>query len=235
MINCIAVDDEPLALKLLEDNISKVPYLKLMAQCSDAFEATKALQENVIDLMFSDIQMPGLSGLEFIKTLPHKPMIIFLTAYRQYALDAYDLDVIDYLIKPVSLERFVKACNKAKELFDLRSSKVAIANNPSKEFFFQHVEYSLVKIMFNEIAWIEGLRDYVKIHLKNTKKPLVTRGTIKTIEAELPPSKLIRIHKSYIVSIDSITAIRKNSVFLNDIELPVGETYRNILDKLVSK
>ena len=235
MINCIAIDDEPLALKLLEDNISKVAYLKLVAQCSDAFEATKALQENVVDLMFIDIQMPGLSGLEFVRTLSHKPIIIFLTAYKQYAGDAYDLDVVDYLVKPASLERFIKACNKAKELFDLRNSKTSIANNPSREFFFQHVDYSLVKIMFNDIAWIEGLRDYIKIHLKNTKKPLVARSTIKAIEAELPPSKLIRIHKSYIVSIDSITAIRKNSVFLNDIELPVGETYRNILDKLVSK
>jgi two-component SAPR family response regulator len=123
MLNCIAVDDEPLALKLLEDNISKVSYLKLVAQCSDAFEATNALQENTVDLMFIDIQMPGLSGLQFVKTLAHKPMVIFLTAYRQYALDAYDLDVIDYLVKPVSLERFMKACNKAKDLYDLRNSK----------------------------------------------------------------------------------------------------------------
>jgi two-component system LytT family response regulator len=235
MMNCITIDDEPLALKLLEDNISKVAYLKLVAQCSDAFEATKALQKNVVDLMFIDIQMPGLSGLEFVKTLSYKPIIIFLTAYKQYAGDAYDLDVVDYLVKPVSLERFIKACNKAKELFDLRNSKTSIANNPSREFFFQHVDYSLVKIMFNEIAWVEGLRDYIKIHLKNTKKPLVARGGIKPIVAELPPSKFIRIHKSYIVSIDSITAIRKNSVFLNDIELPVGETYRDVIDMLISK
>jgi len=235
MINCIAIDDEPLALKLLEDNIGRVAYLKLVAQCSDAFEATKALQENVVDLMFIDIQMPGLSGLEFVRTLSHKPIIIFLTAYKQYAGDAYDLDVVDYLVKPVSLERFIKACNKAKELFDLRNSKTSVGNNSSREFFFQHVDYSLVKIMFNDIAWIEGLRDYIKIHLKNTKKPLIARGTIKTIEAELPLLKLIRVHKSYIVSIDSITAIRKNSVFLNDIELPVGETYRDVIDKLISK
>src|SRR4051794_40890037 len=187
MMNCIAVDDEPLALKLLEDNISKVAYLKLVAQCGDAFEATKALQENVVDLMFVDIQMPGLSGLEFVKTLSHKPIIIFLTAYKQYALDAYDLDVVDYLVKPVSLERFIKACNKANELFDLRNCKTPIANDPSREFFFQQVDYRLVKITFNDIAWIEGLRDYIKIHLKHTKKPLVARGTIKTIEAELPP------------------------------------------------
>lgn len=238
MLHCIAVDDEPLALQLLEDYISKVPYLKLVAQCSDAFEATKELQENTIDLMIIDIQMPGLSGLQFVKSLAQKPMVIFLTAYKQYALDAYDLDVIDYLVKPVALDRFMRACNKAKELYDLRASKNQVTKNetiPAPEYFFQNVDYTLVKIVFNDIAWIEGLRDYIKIHLKSTTKPLVIRNTIKTIENELPASKFIRIHKSYIVSIDSITAIKKSSVFMKDIELPVGDTYRDVIDKLVSR
>ncbi|HEY1869902.1 MAG TPA: LytTR family DNA-binding domain-containing protein [Chitinophagaceae bacterium] len=234
-MNCIAVDDEPLALKLLEDNISKVPYLKLVAQCGDAFEATKALQENAVDLMFIDIQMPGLSGLQFVKSLAQKPIIIFLTAYKQYALDAFDLDVVDYLVKPVPLDRFMKACNKAKELFDLRNSKKQNENVPAPDYFFQHVDYSMVKIMFNDIEWIEGLRDYIKIHLKSSNKPLVIRSTFKTIEADLPPSKFIRIHKSYIVSLDSITSVRKTSVFIKDLELPVGETYRDVIEKLVSK
>ena len=234
-MNCIAVDDEPLALKLLEDNISKVLYLKLVAQCSDAFEATKALQENAVDLMFIDIQMPGLSGLQLVRTLAQKPIVIFLTAYKQYALDAYDLDVIDYLIKPVALDRFIKACNKAKELYDLKNSKKQTEQTPAPDYFFQHADYSLVKIMFNDIAWIEGLRDYIKIHLKSTGKPLVIRSTIKTIESELPSSKFLRIHKSYIVAIDSITSIRRNSLFIKDMELPVGETYRDVIDKLISK
>ena len=201
MINCIAVDDEPLALKLLEDNISKVPYLNLVAQCNDALEATKALQENTVDLIFIDIQMPGLSGLEFVKSLVQKPMIIFLTAYKQYALQGYDLDVVDYLVKPVPLERFIKACNKAKEIFDLRNAKKESNTTASPEYFFQHVDYSLVKIMFNDIIWVEGLRDYVKIHLKSANRPLVVRKIIKAMEAELPASKFIRIHKSFIVVI----------------------------------
>jgi two-component system, LytTR family, response regulator len=234
MMNCIAVDDEPLALKLLEDNISKVSYLKLVAECSDAFEATKALEEHAVDLMFIDIQMPGLSGLQFVKSLMQKPMVIFLTAYKQYALDGYDLDVVDYLMKPVALDRFMKACNKAKELYDLRTSKKQSKPIAAPEYFFQNVDYSLVKIVFNDITWIEGLRDYIKIHLKSSNKPLVIRSTIKAIEAELPSSRFIRIHKSYIVSIDNITAIRKSCVFIQDTELPVGEKFKEVIDRLVS-
>lgn len=235
MLNCIAVDDEPLALNLLEDNISKVPYLNLVAKCSDAFEATKVMQETTIDLMFIDIQMPGLTGLQFIQSLTQKPMIILLTAYKKYALDSYDLDVVDYLVKPVALDRFMKACNKAKELYELKISKQQIINKPPVDYFFQYVDYSQVKIIFNDIVWIEGLRDYIKIHLKNSNKPLVIRNTLRILEVDLPSSKFIRIHKSYIVSIDSITAIRKNSVFIQDLELPIGETYRDVIDQLTGK
>jgi len=235
MLQCIAVDDEPLALNLLEDNISKLPYLKLVAKCSDAFEATRVLQEHSIDLIFIDIQMPGLTGLQFIKSLAQKPMVIVISAYKQYALDSYDLDVVDYLVKPVALDRFMKACNKAKELHELKSSRNKIENRQPADFFFLNVDYSQVKIMFNDIMWIEGLRDYIKIHLKNTNKPLVIRSAVKAIESELPASKFIRIHKSYIISIDSITAIRKNSVFIKDLELPVGETYRDVISQLTGK
>jgi DNA-binding LytR/AlgR family response regulator len=235
MLNCIAVDDEPLALNLLEDNISKLSYLNLVATCSDAFEATKVLQENKIDLMFIDIQMPGLTGLEFIKSLAKKPMVILLTAYKQYALDSYDLDVVDYLLKPVALDRFMKACNKAKGLYDLKNSKQQLFDKPVVDYFFQYVDYSQLKILFSDIVWIEGLGDYIKIHLKSSNKPLVIRNTIKAMEDDLPSSKFIRIHKSYIISIDSITAIRKNSVFIKDFELPVGETYREVIDQLTGK
>lgn len=232
MLQCIAVDDEPLALNLLEDNISKIPFLTLVAKCNDVFEASKALQENSIDLIFIDIQMPGLTGLQFIGSLVQKPMVIFVTAYKQFALDSYDLNVVDYLLKPVSLERFMKACNKAKELYELKTAKPQNVNQVSPDFFFQYMDYSQLKIMFNDIVWIEGLRDYIKIHLRSTTKPLVIRNSIKAIEEELPSSKFIRIHKSYIVSIDAITAIRKSSIFLKDIELPIGETYRDIVLQL---
>lgn len=235
MLQCIAVDDEPLALNLVEDNISKVPYLKLMAKCLDVFEATKALEENNIDLIFIDIQMPSLTGLQFIESLVEKPMVILITAYKQFALDSYNLNVVDYLVKPVALDRFMKACNKAKELFDLKTTRQQQGNKAPADFFFQNVDYSQVKIMFNDISWIEGLRDYIKIHLRSSDKPLVIRSTVKAVEAELPASKFIRIHKSYIVSIESITAIRRGSVFLKNMELPVGETYKDVIEKITGK
>lgn len=232
-MNCIAVDDEPLALKLLQDNISRVPYLNLVAACPDAFEAIRVLQEHKIDLIFIDIQMPGLSGLQFISTLQNKPLVIFITAYKQYALESYDLAVVDYLVKPVALERFIKACNRAKEMHEFRMLKQQNKNVPTNEFIFVNVDYSQVKLMFNDIIWIEGLRDYLKIHLKSTAKPMIVRASLKSIEPELPQNKFIRIHKSYILSLESITAIRKNSVFIKDLELPIGETYREEIDKLI--
>ena len=234
MINCIAVDDEPLALKLLQDNISKVPYLNLVASCSDAFQAIKALQDHRVELIFIDIQMPGLSGLQFISSLENKPLVIFITAYKQYALEGYDLAVVDYLVKPVSLERFIKSCNRAKEMYELRSLKQQAKGNPPNDYMFLNVDYSQVKLMFNDIIWMEGLRDYIKIHFKSTNKPMVVRASFKSIETELPPRKFIRIHKSYIISVDSITAIRKNSIFIKDLELPIGETFRADVEKLVS-
>ena len=235
MINCIAVDDEPLALKLLQDNISKVPFLKLVSGCNDAFEAMKALQENKIDLVFIDIQMPGLTGLQFIGSLENKPLVIFITAYKQYALESYDLSVVDYLVKPVTLDRFIKACNRAKELHELKGVKQQSIVIVAKEYIFLNVDYSQVKIMFDDIIWIEGLRDYIKVNLKSTKKPLIIRTSLKAMELELPSNKFIRIHKSYLIAIAEITAVRKNSVFIKEMELPVGETFRETVEKLVRK
>jgi DNA-binding LytR/AlgR family response regulator len=231
MINCIAVDDEPLALKLLQDNISKVPFLKLISACNDAFEAMKALQENKIDLVFIDIQMPGLTGLQFIESLINKPLVIFITAYKQYALESYDLSVVDYLVKPVALNRFIKACNRAKELHELKTIKQL----PFAEYLFLNVDYSQVKVTFEDIIWIESLGDYVKVNLKSTKKPILVRTSLKAIETELPPNKFIRIHKSYLIAIAEITALRKNSVFIKEMELSVGETFRETVEKLVRK
>ena len=233
-LRCIAVDDEPLALALLEDNISKVPYLQLVGSCSNAMEATKVLSEIPVDLMFIDIQMPGISGLQLIETLVQKPMVILITAYKQYALESYNLSVVDYLVKPVALERFIAACNKALDLHRLKTTSANDRTKPAT-YFFVNVDYSLLKIMFADIIWIEGLRDYIKIHLKSTSKPIVVRMSMKTVEDELPAADFIRIHKSYLVAIDSITAVKKTSVFINDLELPAGDTYRDAIDALTGK
>jgi DNA-binding LytR/AlgR family response regulator len=236
MINCIAVDDEPLALGLLEDNIKRVPYLNLVAKCGDAFEAIKILQQHTIDLIFIDIQMPGITGMQLIESLPQKPMVILITAYKQFALEGYTLDVVDYLVKPVAMDRFLKACNKANALHELKIANKANAGSADeKDYIFLNVDYSLLKIHFNDIAWIEGLRDYVKIHLISSGRPVLTRISVSGIEKMLPPSKFLRIHKSYIISINSITAIRKNSVFIGDHEFPVGETFREVIVKITGK
>jgi two-component system LytT family response regulator len=238
MLKCIAVDDEPLALHLLTDYISKVPFLGLLGTAGDAFEAAKLLQEKPVDLIFIDIQMPGLTGLQFIQSLAKRPMVIIITAYKKFAPEGFDLDVVDYLVKPVGLDRFMKACNKAQELYELRTSVTSgpgAATSNTAEFFFVNVDYSLVKVLFADIIWIEGSGDYVKIHLKSTPKPLLVRTSAKTLESELPAEKFLRIHKSYIVAVASITAIRKNSVFIGELELPVGETYRDALRQLTGR
>ena len=243
MLKCLAVDDEPLALHLLTDYIRKVPFLELVATGGDAFEAAKVLQEKPVDLIFIDIQMPGLTGLQFIQSLAKRPMVIIITAYKKFAPEGFDLDVVDYLVKPVGLDRFMKACNKAQDLFELRNAATATVSGatggapvPSTaEFFFVNVDYSLVKVLFADIVWVEGSGDYVKIHLKSTPKPLLVRTSAKTLESELPAEKFLRIHKSYIIAIASITAVRKNSIFIGDLELPVGETYRDSLRQLTRR
>lgn len=233
MINCIAIDDEPLALELLEDNISKLPYLKLVGSYDNAIDAMNALQHQQVDLVFLDIQMPGLTGLQLIQSLTVKPMFILVTAYEKYALEGFNLEVTDYLVKPVSLERFIKACNKAKELFDLKQQTANTKTAPA--YFFVNVEYSMVKVNHEDIVYIEGLKDYIKIHLHSTTKPIVTRMPMKTVEEQLPADKFIRIHKSYIVSVAFITAVRKSSLFINELELPVSDNYKEALAAITGR
>ena len=233
-MRCMAIDDEPLALELLEDNISKVPYLELVSSCSNPLEAMKLLQEKPVDLIFLDIQMPGLTGLQFIQSLSNRPQFILITAYEKYALDGFNLDVTDYLVKPVSFDRFLKACNKAWDLHQLKN-KPRESGAAAPDYFFVNVDYSLLKLSFADILYIEGLKDYIKIHLKSSQKPVVTRMSMKTIEEELPAHLFIRIHKSYIVSIASITAIRKNSVFIGPMELPVSDNHKDALTALTGK
>src|SRR5260221_6952008 len=235
MLRCIAVDDEPLALELLEDNISKVPFLHLVAKCSNAMEAIKLLQQETVDLVFLDIQMPGLTGLQFIQSLSERQMIILITAYEKFALEGFNLDVVYYLLKPVSFERFVKACNKAWELSQLKTRpKETMAGMPL-DYIFVNVDFSLLKVVIDDIMWIEGLKDYIKIYLKSSSKQIITRMTMKSIEELLPANRFIRIHKSYIAAVAFITAVRKTSLMIGATELPVSETYKEALMKLTGK
>jgi len=236
MLRCIAIDDEELALELLEDNIRKVPFLELVAVCSNPIEALKVIQDQPVDLIFLDIQMPGLTGLQFIQSgLAASCMFILITAYEKYALEGYNLDVVDYLLKPVALDRFLKACQKAQDLHQLRAKSKSETPLPPVDYLFVNVDYSLVKVQKSDIAWIEGLRDYIKIHLISSPKPIMTRMSIKAIEEELAGSPFIRIHKSYLIAVPAITSVRKNSVFIQTIELPIGENYRETFFNAIGK
>jgi DNA-binding LytR/AlgR family response regulator len=226
MINCIAVDDEKHVLDFLIDNIKQVPYLHLAGTCKNAIEALEMLQQSKIDLIFLDIQMPKLNGLQFIQTLKNPPMIILVTAYDKYALESYNLNVVDYLLKPISFERFIKACNKAKAIFDV--------NNEKADHLFVNVEYTLVKIPFNDILYIEGLKDYIKIYLESATKFILTKMSLKSIEDKLAGQRFLRVHKSFIIAVDKITVIKRDFAYVNDHEIPVSNLYKDQLLQLIN-
>ncbi len=233
MIRCLAIDDETLALDLLEDNIRQTPFLHLVKRCKNAYEAITVLQNESIDLIFLDIQMPGITGIQLLNSLQSKPMVIFITAYKEYALESFNLDVLDYLLKPVSYDRFLKAANKALEYYNLKQ-KQSLQPNATNDFLFVNAEYSLIKITINDIAYIEGLKDYIKIHLITSPKAVITRMNLKAIEEKFPKEKFIRVHKSFIISVDKITSVRKNRICINEKEIPLSDFYRNNLFKIIS-
>ena len=238
MLNCIAVDDENLALDLIEDNIHKIPFLNLVKRCKNSFEAIEVLQNQEIDLIFLDIQMPGITGVQFLQSLTNSPMVIFVTAYKQYALEGFNLNVIDYLLKPIDFERFLKAVNKAHELHNLKqkvSTNEFIVESRSSSTIFVNADYSLVKIKMDEINFIEGLKDYVKIHLNSSNKIVVTRMTMKAIEEKLPSSDFFRVHKSFIVSLDKIESIRNLKIKIGSAQIPISESYSDEFFKLIGQ
>jgi DNA-binding LytR/AlgR family response regulator len=223
MIRCIAVDDETPALEILEDNISRVPFLQLVKKCKNAYQAIDLLRQEKIDLLFLDIEMPGLSGLRLLQQLADKPMVIFITAYRKYAADGYELDVLDYLVKPVSFERFLKAAHKALEYQELRQ----------QDYLFIQSEYKLTKVFIHDILYIEGLGNYVKIHLACSTRPILSRQSMKAIGDRLPAGKHVRVHKSFIVMINKITSVRNESITIREREIPLSRFYRDEFFKLV--
>ncbi|OQP52670.1 DNA-binding response regulator [Niastella yeongjuensis] len=230
-MRCIAVDDEKWVLDLLVDNISRVPFLQLVGRCKNALEATELLHREAVDLIFLDIQMPGLDGIQFVQSLQHPPMIIFVTAYKEHAWEGFELAAVDYLLKPVSFERFLKACNKAQELFRLQQKTPATKELPPS--FFVYVEYNQVKININEIVYIEGMKDYVKIYLTTAPKPVITKMSLKALEDKLLPYRLVRIHKSYIIAADKVTAVKRDLICLGAVELPLSESYRAAVEAVL--
>jgi two-component system, LytTR family, response regulator len=233
-LRCLAIDDEPLALELLEDNIRQIPFLELVGSCRNAFEAADLLHSQAVDLIFLDIQMPGITGVQFLKSLQAAPpLVIFVTAYEQYAITGFELDVVDYLLKPVAFERFLKAANKAFDIFKLHQA--TIQPEPTATHFFVNANYSLVKVKFDEITYIEGLKDYVKIYVTSADRPVITRMTLKGIELKLPAGEFMRVHKSYIVSLDKIQAVRNLRITIGEMAIPIGEQYVDDFLKIIGE
>lgn len=230
-MQCIALDDEPLALNVIRDYCSKVSYLNLAGTFTSAVEASKELTGRQVDLIFLDIQMPHITGIEFIKTLSNPPITIFTTAYSEHALEGFELDAIDYLVKPIPFDRFLKAVNKAYEIYSLRNlgniaSEGEQSDNDRKaSYMLVKVEYSTVKVNFGDIIYIEGVKDYVKI--VTLKKTLLTKSTMKHIEEKLPADEFVRVHKSYLVSLTKIEKIENNRIIFGEKYIPVGEYYKD--------
>jgi DNA-binding LytR/AlgR family response regulator len=230
MIRCIAVDDETPALDILEDNIGRVPFLQLVKKCKNAYQAMEVLRQEPIDLLFLDIEMPGLSGLRLLKEMTEKPMVIFITAYRKYAADGYDLDVLDYLVKPVSFERFQRAANKALEYQELRQKEKV---SPFPEYIFVQSEYKLTKVFVHEILYIEGLGNYIKLYLAGSSRPILSKLSMKAIGEKLPAGKYSRVHKSFIVMLDKISCVHNDSIMIGGTEIPLSRFYRDEFFKLI--
>ena len=240
MINVIIVDDEPLAQDVLETYIEQMPDLNLVQKCSNALEANDALKKHDIDLMFLDIQMPQLTGIDFLKTLKNPPIVIFTTAYPNYAIEGFELDALDYLLKPISLERFMKAANKAIDQINLKRNDVARTEPTAKDddFIFVKADKKLVKVNFSDIIYIEGLKDYVIIRQQGGKR-VITLQTMKSLESKLPARLFKRIHRSYIVGIEKIEAIIGNMVEVEEKgqkkHLPIGKNYRDELLAIINE
>ncbi len=229
-IKCLIVDDEPLAREGIAEYVKQLDFLELAGVCDSAVSAIKFLKETPVDLIFLDIQMPMLTGLDFVKTFPNLPKIIFTTAHANYALQGFELNAVDYLLKPVSFERFLKAVNKVA---DLQKATEVVQEEGDGNFFFVKTDKKYVKIDFDEVYFIEGVKDYVKIHT-TTERHLVLIN-IKNIQLRLPDSKFIRVHKSYIVPVGKIATIEGNIIKIAGQEVPIGKEFRDQVDDFIRK
>lgn len=232
-MRCVIIDDEPLAVDVIESYINQIGGMEIVAKCNNPLDAITILNKHQVDLIFLDIEMPNLTGLDLVKTVDNIPQFIFTTAYPQHALDGFELNATDYLVKPIPFQRFLKAVSRAKEKYELEHSIAAQSNTSSEnnknDFIFVKSEYENIKVNVQDIKYIEGLKDYIKIHLKQ-EKILLTLSSLKAILEKLP-SNFIRTHRSYIINIDCIRAIQKTNIVINDIRIPIGETFKKVVFK----
>ena len=238
MIRCLVVDDEPLALNILEDYISKIPFLELVKATTDPIEALTRVQDGGIDLVFLDVQMPELTGIQFLKIANGKTKVILTTAYPQYALEGYELDVVDYLLKPIAFDRFYKAVQKAQSIIKPTAGQLAESAHVQQQqqdfmsdFIFVKSEHKIQKVYLHDILFIEGLKDYISIFTTNER--IITLQNMKKMEETLPEKHFIRVHKSYIVALNKIDSIERSRIRIGDKIIPVGDTYRDDFFKII--
>lgn len=234
MINCIAIDDEPLALRQITSYINKTPFLELKESFESPIEALSYIQNNKVELMFVDINMPDLNGLDFVKSLDNPPKIIFTTAYSEYAVEGFRVDAVDYLLKPIDYVTFLKASNKAKSWFNVQENKQPEQIKSNDDFLFIKSEYKIIRIKLEDIKYIEGMREYIRIHLANDK-PIMTLLSMKAMEAQLANKNFMRVHRSYIVNLNKISTIERNRIVFDKVYIPVSDQYKEVFHQFIDK
>jgi two-component system LytT family response regulator len=234
-IKCIAIDDEPLAVKKIAAFIQKTPFLELVAECRSAFDAVDLINNNEVQLLFIDINMPDLNGMEFVKSLTNKPYVVFTTAYSEYAVEGFKVDAVDYLLKPIDYTSFLKAATKVKNLIDLKSTTSVESIKATSDHLFVKSEYKLVRIELDDITYIESQHEYIKINLVN-RKPVMTMVSLKAIEDQLPPDRFMRVHRSFIVNLKKITTIERSRILFDDkVLIPVSDQYKDKFQKYIDE
>lgn len=232
-IKCITIDDEPLALKQISGFVEKTPFLELVASCKSAFEAMEVISNQEVDLMFVDIQMPDLTGIDFVKSLRNEQKIIFTTAYQEYALEGFKVNALDYILKPFGYDEFLTAANKALSHFNLLN-KATVKVDTKDDYLFVKSEYKIKRINLNDIQYIEGLREYVKIVLKDDK-PVMSLMSLKSLEEKLPQQRFMRIHRSFIVNLDEVQTIERSRIIFGKTFIPVSEQYKDKFHDFLGK
>ncbi|RSK47127.1 LytR/AlgR family response regulator transcription factor [Hymenobacter rigui] len=244
MLRCLLVDDEPLALRLLTSYVERVPFLELVGTCRSALEALTVLQQQPVDVLFLDIQMPDLTGVEFVRSMQPQALVIFTTAYENYALEGFNLNAVDYLVKPIAFERFVQAAQKAQDRLAPRPAAATsaapapapapvAATGPSDDYIFVKADYHTQRLNLRDIRYLEGLKDYIKIYAG--ARPILTLNSLKAFEDRLPSPDFVRVHRSYIVALAHIDSIRKNRIYMGETIIPIGESYADAFFRLIEE
>lgn len=232
-MRCIITDDEPPALLLLEKYVMQTPFLELAAKCTHALECMEYVRSGKVDLLYMDIQMPGINGIEFASTLPKDTRVIFTTAFEKYAVQGYKVDALDYLLKPFNYDEFLKASLKALDWYEGKNIQPAVSTG--SEFIFVRSEYRQVKIMLDDIYCIEGQKDYVKIYIRNEDRPVMTLMSMRSLEEKLPAGKFMRIHRSYIIALDKIESVERSQVVICNMRITVADQYKNEFQEFIAK